>query len=236
MEIKDLKNHFLIAMPSIDDPIFKKSLVLICDDNQDGTMGLIINKPIDDILMQNMLLDSDFESDYIEKSKIHFGGPVNINTGFFLHESNYHTDNTINISKDLSLTVDHKVIKDLERNSGPSNFIFTLGYAGWNKNQLKDYLDLGLYIGITGWICDPRRNQDLLQSIKYIPMDRLLIETDAPYLMPKELEKELKTRRNEPKYIREIAEFISSHKGIKIESLASTTKINSENLFRQLLN
>jgi len=143
MEIKDLKNHFLIAMPSIDDPIFKKSLVLICDDNKDGTMGLIINKPIDDILMQNMLLDSDFESDYIEKSKIHFGGPVNINTGFFLHESNYHTDNTINISKDLSLTVDHKVIKDLERNSGPSNFIFTLGYAGWNKNQLKDEIENG---------------------------------------------------------------------------------------------
>ena len=143
MEIKDLKNHFLIAMPSIDDPIFKKSLVLICDDHKDGTMGLIINKPIDDILMQNMLLDSDFESDYIEKSKIHFGGPVNINTGFFLHESNYHTDNTINISKDLSLTVDHKVIKDLERNSGPSNFIFTLGYAGWNKNQLKDEIENG---------------------------------------------------------------------------------------------
>ena len=143
MEIKDLKNHFLIAMPSIDDPIFKKSLVLICDDNQDGTMGLIINKPIEDVLIQNMLLDSDFESDYIEKSKIHFGGPVNINTGFFLHESNYRTDNTMNISKDLSLTVDHKVIKDLERNSGPSNFIFTLGYAGWNKNQLKSEIENG---------------------------------------------------------------------------------------------
>ena len=104
-----------------------------------------------------------------------------------------------------------------------------------DKNQLKDYLDLGLYIGITGWICDPRRNQALLESIKYIPMDRLLIETDAPYLMPKQLEKKLKTRKNEPKYIREIAEFISSHKGIKIESLASMTKINSEKLFRRLL-
>ena len=81
MEIKDLKNHFLIAMPSINDPIFKKSLVLICDHNQEGTMGLIINKPIQDILMQNMLLESDIETDYIEKSKIHFGGPVDINTG-----------------------------------------------------------------------------------------------------------------------------------------------------------
>ena len=57
MKIKDLKNHFLIAMPSINDPIFKKSLVLICDDNKNGTMGLIINKPIDNILMKKMLLD-----------------------------------------------------------------------------------------------------------------------------------------------------------------------------------
>ena len=56
-----------------------------------------------------------------------------------------------------------------------------------------------------------------------------------PILMPKQLEKKLKTRRNEPKYIREIAEFISSQKGIKIESLASMTKINSEKLFRRLL-
>ena len=143
MEIKDLKNHFLIAMPSINDPVFRKSLILICDDNQDGTMGLIINKPIEDVLIQNMLLDSDIESNYIEKSKIYFGGPVNINTGFFLHESNYNTDNTINISKDLSLTVDHKVIQDLEQNSGHSNFIFTLGYAGWDKNQLKDEIKNG---------------------------------------------------------------------------------------------
>ena len=54
MQNKDLKNHFLIAMPSINDPIFKKSLVLICDDNNEGTMGLIINKPIDDSLMEKL--------------------------------------------------------------------------------------------------------------------------------------------------------------------------------------
>jgi len=160
MEIKDLKNHFLIAMPSINDPVFKKSLILICDDNQDGTMGLIINKPIEDVLIQNMLLDSDIENDYIEKSKIYFGGPVNINTGFFLHESNYNTDNTINISKDLSLTVDHKVIKDLEKNSGPSNFIFTLGYAGWDKNQLKDEIKNG------DWLITPADSKCIFNSRK----------------------------------------------------------------------
>ena len=79
-----------------------------------------------------------------------------------------------------------------------------------NKKQLKAYLDIGLYIGITGWLCDPRRNQDLIDSIHYIPMDKLLIETDSPYLMPKALEKELKTRRNEPCFLPYIAKRLLS--------------------------
>ena len=61
-----------------------------------------------------------------------------------------------------------------------------------DKGQLKDHLDLGLYIGITGWLCDPRRNQALLESIKYLPMDRLLIETDAPYSDAKRIRKKIK--------------------------------------------
>ena len=79
-------------------PYFKKSLVLICDDNKDGTMGLIINKPIDDNLMTKMLLDLDIENTRLSNAKIYFGGPVNLDTGFFLHGSNYHTDKTLNIS------------------------------------------------------------------------------------------------------------------------------------------
>ena len=64
MKIKDLRNHFLIAMPSINDPIFKKSLILICDDNNDGTMGLIINKPINDSLMKNIMLGTELNNNY----------------------------------------------------------------------------------------------------------------------------------------------------------------------------
>ena len=69
MKVKDLKNHFLVAMPSITDPIFKKSLILICDDNKDGTMGLIINKPID---VDNMLLMQNQNALQIKDSKIYF--------------------------------------------------------------------------------------------------------------------------------------------------------------------
>ena len=143
MQNKDLKNHFLIAMPSISDPIFKKSLVLICDDNNEGTMGLIINKPIDDSLMEKLLLDFNIKNSKLINSKIHFGGPVNLDTGFFLHKPNYQTDKTLNISNNLSLTADEKVMQDIEHDSGPNDFIFTLGYAGWGKNQLQDEIKNG---------------------------------------------------------------------------------------------
>ena len=105
MRNKDLKNHFLIAMPSINDPVFKKSLILICEDNQNGTMGLIVNKPIDNVLIKNMFLSSDIDDVYPAESKIYFGGPVNLDVGFVLHESNYHTDKTLNISNDLSNSI-----------------------------------------------------------------------------------------------------------------------------------
>ena len=114
MRIKDLKNHFLIAMPSINDPIFKKSLILICDDNSDGTMGLIINKPINDTLLKTIMIETNIGNDYPENSKIYFGGPVNLNVGFVLHGSNYTTDTTLNISKELSITSDKKIITDIQ--------------------------------------------------------------------------------------------------------------------------
>ena len=97
--------------------------------------------------------------------------------------------------------------------------------------ELKDYLDLGLYIGITGWLCDPRRNHNLIDSIKYIPIDRLLIETDSPYLLPKALEKELKTRRNEPCFLPHIARAIAEYKKTDLAEVLLNTIQNSEKLF-----
>ena len=158
MRIKDLKNHFLIAMPSINDPIFKKSLILICDDNSDGTMGLIINKPINDTLLKTIMIETNIGNDYPENSKIYFGGPVNLNVGFVLHGSNYTTDTTLNISKELSITSDKKIITDIQKNNGPNNFIFTLGYAGWDKKQLYNEIKNG------DWLITPAESKYIFQE------------------------------------------------------------------------
>lgn len=96
-------------------------------------------------------------------------------------------------------------------------------------DNVKKYLDLGLYIGITGWISDSRRNDDLLNAVKYIPMDKLLIETDCPYLAPKNIIKNI--RRNEPQYLSHVAMSISTLKNIPVATVIEKTTQNSLDLF-----
>ncbi len=101
-----------------------------------------------------------------------------------------------------------------------------------NEQALFDYLDLDCYIGITGWICDERRGKHLIDLVKNIPDDRLLIETDAPYLIPRDLLPKPKTRRNEPKYLPHIAASIAKHRGVGLEDLIRTTVANSKKFFQ----
>jgi TatD DNase family protein len=100
------------------------------------------------------------------------------------------------------------------------------------KSELKKFLDLGLYIGITGWICDPKRGADLREIIKYIPLDRLLIETDAPYLVPKNMVNKPRNNRNEPLFLEHIATNISELLNIDKALLAEETTKNFKKLFR----
>ncbi|PIE41627.1 MAG: hydrolase TatD [Gammaproteobacteria bacterium] len=100
------------------------------------------------------------------------------------------------------------------------------------REALNAYLDLGLYIGITGWICDERRGQALQELVAYIPDDRLLIETDGPYLLPRDLKPKPKSRRNEPKYLPHIAQRIADLRKQPLEVLISHTVANSIRCFQ----
>jgi TatD DNase family protein len=97
--------------------------------------------------------------------------------------------------------------------------------------ELRAYLDLGLYIGITGWVCDERRGEKLKNIIDQIPLERLMIETDAPYLLPRTLDPKPKTRRNEPMYLREVLRVVAGQIGIAEEELAQATTANAERFF-----
>lgn len=99
------------------------------------------------------------------------------------------------------------------------------------RAELQAYLDLGLYIGITGWICDERRGRHLLDLAREIPRDRLLLETDAPYLTPRDLKPQPKARRNEPAFLPHIARAVAHALGRPVEDVAAETTRNARELF-----
>ena len=96
---------------------------------------------------------------------------------------------------------------------------------------LRAYLDMGLYIGITGWICDERRGSELRELASEIPLDRLMIESDAPYLLPRTLQQKPRTRRNEPMYLREVLRVFAEASGVPERQIADATTRNAERLF-----
>ncbi len=99
------------------------------------------------------------------------------------------------------------------------------------REELHAYLDLGLHIGITGWICDERRGRHLLELVRDIPRERLLLETDSPYLTPRDLHPQPKARRNEPAHLPHIARSVARALGRPAEDVAAETTRNAEIFF-----
>lgn len=97
--------------------------------------------------------------------------------------------------------------------------------------QVSKYIELGLYVGVTGWICDERRGQALREAVRHIPLDRLLIETDAPYLIPRDLKPKPSSHRNEPQYLPAVLQRLAACRDESAEILAAATTANARRLF-----
>lgn len=98
--------------------------------------------------------------------------------------------------------------------------------------ELHDYLDLDCHIGITGWICDERRGTHLVDLVRQIPADRLMIETDAPYLLPRSIKPRPKTHRNEPRYLPYVLDAVAAARGETPEAVAASTTATARAFFR----
>ena len=98
--------------------------------------------------------------------------------------------------------------------------------------ELESYLEMGLAIGITGWICDERRGAHLLELVRRIPADRLVLETDGPYLLPRDLHPKPSSRRNEPVYLAHIAATVARARGEPVAALARSSTEAARRLFR----
>lgn len=119
------------------------------------------------------------------------------------------------------------MLKELKNRAGdlPKNIVIHC-FTG-NRMALEAYLEAGFYIGITGWICDPVRGAHLLDLVKIIPQDKIMIETDAPYLLPKTIKPKPKSRRNEPKNLGFVAQKISDALEVDTQDFIDKTSANA---------
>ena len=140
---------------------------------------------------------------------------IDTNKPLFLHQRDSHDD----------------FIKILRKYSSDINKSVVHCFTG-TKEQLNDYLELDCYIGVTGWICDAKRNVELRKTIKNIPLERLMIETDCPYLIPKNLEEKPKNNRNEPSYLNHIANEVATLMKKDINDIREKTYKTSLSFFQ----
>ena len=136
-----LVDRCLIATPAIKDPIFASSLVYICEHNESGSMGLVINHEtsqiLDDVFQQ---LDIQCEDDTIKNQPVYVGGPVQLEQGFVLHSNAGHLQNSVEVSDGIHLTSSLDILQAVANGKGPQDYLVILGFSGWASGQLESEL------------------------------------------------------------------------------------------------
>lgn len=149
----NLTNQFLIAMPGMRDGNFAGTVVYMCEHNDKGALGLVINKPID-INLKHLFekVDLSLERPDLASTPVFFGGPVQTERGFVLHESldaeGGHYNSTLKIAEGLEMTTSRDVLEALSNGAGPRKVFITLGYAGWSAGQLEEELSRNGWLNV----------------------------------------------------------------------------------------
>jgi putative transcriptional regulator len=142
METVSLANHFLIAMPAMDDPNFSRTLTFICEHNEDGAIGIIVNRPDGPEPCravrpgQHSARGRTAEARFADLP-VYFGGPVQTDRGFVLHRPAGHWQSSLNVSDSLSLTSSRDILQAMGSTGEPAEVLVSLGYAGWTAGQLE---------------------------------------------------------------------------------------------------
>jgi putative transcriptional regulator len=182
----NLANHFLIAMPSMSDPIFGGTVVYICEHNEKGVLGVVINKATDmtmDVLFDRIDLKvAEGLRASVGSEPIMFGGPVQDDRGFVLHSPSGRYSSSLPVTDDVAFTTSIDVLEAVANGSGPQRMLVSIGYAGWSPGQLEEEL------AKNGWLtvgADARVLFDLPieerynAAIKLLGIDPLMLASEA---------------------------------------------------------
>ncbi|MDQ4626399.1 YqgE/AlgH family protein [Janthinobacterium lividum] len=182
----NLANHFLIAMPAMQDPIFGGTVVYVCEHNENGVLGVVINKPTDmtmEVLFDRIDLKLAAGSDKpIINEPIMFGGPVQDDRGFVLHTPGARYSSSLTVTDEVAFTTSIDVLEAVAKGDGPERMLVSIGYSGWSPGQLEDE------IGRNGWLTvgasadilfDFPIEQRYVAAIKLLGIDPLMLASEA---------------------------------------------------------
>lgn len=157
--MESLENQLLIAMPTLGDPYFSKTVTYICEHNDDGAMGLIINIPVN-ITLNELLtqLDDEMEDCPQLEQQVLTGGPVAQQRGFVLHSPQGCWNSSLALSDEVMITTSKDILLALGTDDAPKNFMVTLGYAGWGPGQLEQE------IKDNSWLVTPADSEILFNT------------------------------------------------------------------------
>ena len=136
--MENISGKFLIAVPGLEDPNFKHTVVLVCEHSKEGAFGIVVNR----ILMNSfkpLLKAFEIERSVIDMP-IYYGGPVKPEQGYVLYSPYDEKYGAMKISEDLAVTTSKEILFDIAEGKGPDRFLFTLGFSGWTANQLEEEL------------------------------------------------------------------------------------------------
>ena len=152
----NLTNHFLIAMPTLVDINFSRSVTYICEHDENGTLGITINRPSDVKLSEIFKqLNIDSDNQLADNQSVLLGGPVQMDRGFLVHTPTGNWDSSLKVTDSLSVTTSRDILDAIAHNQGPEQLIIALGYAGWGAGQLE------AEIAENAWLSCPA-NEDIL--------------------------------------------------------------------------
>ncbi len=146
-----LNGKLLLAMPSMSDPRFHKSVIFVCAHDENGAMGLVVNQKMQGVAFSKLLEQLGLLSDIdVSKGDINIpvmsGGPVEAQRGFVLHGADFKREETIPVNDDFAVTGTVEALKDIAQGNGPSELLFVLGYAGWSPGQLDDEIQQNAWL------------------------------------------------------------------------------------------
>ena len=134
-----LTGNILVAMPNIGDPRFARSVILVCAHSDDYAMGLVLNKPMDDLKLPELFTQLDIKQDIkLPETYVLDGGPVATDRGFVVHSGDYYSDDaTLDVADGVCMTATHDILKSMASGGAPHQATMALGYAGWGAGQLE---------------------------------------------------------------------------------------------------